>query len=217
MTNNLLSRHKCWLIQTGQFKKGITEITGRKSIIDLNYMGSAEFEWGALPDSTRRMLTNIDFYEVFTFPEYKDIEENEMMVYAPIMFKEHISSIIHNLVEGSLNRDLQEPCYLLSYLNGKNSKFNKVNFWWDIENDFYIFFGEDKKELILEAHKQMRERSIGQIEIGDWDELSNYYSLVNQDLNDEAKEFLKPKKSKLAKRLVKTLNNRVEELSKQKN
>lgn len=213
MTKNTLSRHRCWLIQTGKFKDNIRKITGRKSIIDLNYMGSAEFGWGALPSSTERMLTNIEFYDIFTFPEYKNINNEELMIYAPKMFKEHISKIVHGLTDGSLTKYLQEPCYLQRYLEGNKKAYEKVNFWWDIENDFYIFFGEDKKELILEAQKQMRERSIGQVDVGNWDELSSYYSMFNQDLNEEAKEFLKPKKKELGKRLIKTLNKRIEDLS----
>lgn len=55
----------------------------------------------------------------------------------------------------------------------------------------------------------MRQRSLGDVEVGDWDELSEYYYLENEDLNDEAKEFLKPKKVELINSLVKTLNNKI--------
>ena len=206
---NTLSRHKCWLVQSGVFKDDIEEINGRNSIVNLNYMGSAEFEWGALPQSTQRMLTNIDFYDVFPFPQYENTKGEPLMVYAPKMFIEHIAQIVDELAQGK-NYRLKERCTLPEYLKGERT-YNYANFWWDIENDFYIFFGEEKKELVLEAQRSMRERSINEVEVGDWDKLSEYYSLVNQDLSEEAKEFLKPKKSKLARQLVKTLNHRIEQ------
>ncbi len=205
---NTLQRHKCWLVQAGVFKHDIEEITGRKSIIDLNYMGSAEFEWGALPQSTKRMLTNIDFYDVFTFPQYVNAQGEQLMVYAPKMFIEHISEIVEELATG--NCRLKEICTLPKYLKGEKT-YHYADFWWDIENDFYIFFGEQKRDLVLAAQNAMRERSIGEVEVGDWDNLSEYYSLVNPDLNDEAKEFLRPKKANLVKRLVRALNNKMEQ------
>lgn len=198
---NTLQRHRCKLVQSGKFKDDIEEITGRKSIVDLNYMGSAEFEWGALPQSTQRMLTNIDFYDIFTFPQYVNAQGEPLMIYAPKMFIEHISGIVDELATGK-NYHLQERCTLPAYLKGERSY---EDFWWDIENDFYIFFGDQKRDLVLAAQKAMREKSINEVEVGNWNKLSEYYSLVNQDLNDEAKEFLRPKKSKLVNRLVRTL------------
>ena len=210
MITNKLTRHRCWLVQSGISKNNNEEITGINSIIDLNYMGSAEFEWNALPQSTQRMLTNIEFYDVFTFPQYVNGNGEELMVYAPRMFIEHIAEIVENLANGSLNGNLKEWCNLSDYLKGKERAYKHANFWWDIENDFYIFFGKEKKELVLEAQRAMRERSLDQVEVGNWDELSEYYSIANQDLNDEAKEFLRPKKSKLTRRLVKVLKTKLE-------
>ncbi len=206
--SNKLQRHKCYLVQSGVFKGEIKEITGRNSIVYLNYMGGFEFERGALPESTQRMITNIDFYDVFTFSQYVNSKGEPLMVYAPKMFIEHISKIVEELAMGR-NNYLKKRCTLPEYLAGKKT-YPYADFWWDIENDFYIFFGEQKKDLVLAAQKSMRERSIGEVEIGDWDKLSEYYFLFNQDLNDEAKEFLKPKKSKLVKRLVRTLNYKME-------
>ena len=140
MNNYFLERKECHLIQSGTFRKMIDKITGRNSIINLNYMNSAEFEGDALPKSTRRMIVNIDFYDVFTFPEYVNNKGETLKVYAPKMFIEHISKIIDNLIAGNLNHTLKEWCTLPQYLKGENH-YNKIDFWWDIENDFYIFFG----------------------------------------------------------------------------
>lgn len=201
---NTLSKCRCRLIQSGKFNENIVENTGIDSIIEFDYMGSTEFQFGALPQSLNRMLINIEFYDVIEFPQYVNSKGENLMVYAPIMFNKHVSQIVEELADGSLNSRLKEYCNLPDYLmSEKNSDCS--DFWWDIENDFYIFFGLYHKELILEAQKAMIEKKLNNIEVGDWDELSSYYLLVNNDLDDEAKELLRLKKSKLVKRLVRTL------------
>lgn len=204
---NTLKRHRCRLVQSGTFKENIQNINGKDSIIDLNYMGSFEFE-SELPESNQRMLININFYDIFTFPQYVNASGESLMVYAPKMFIEHISKIVEELAIGN-SHHLKERCTLHEYLkDGKN--YDYANFWWDIENNFFIFFGEQKRDLILAAQQAMREKTINKVEIGNWDKLSEYYYLTNQDLNDDAKEFLRPKKSKLIKRLIRVLNNKIE-------
>lgn len=206
---NILKKCRCWLIQSGTFKSEIkTEITGRNSIIDLDYIYDSEFESSALSESTQRMLVNIDFYDVFTFPQYVNKDGDFLKVYAPKMFIKYIEDIVSKLADGSLSGYLKAPCTLQQYLRGANSRYD---FWWDIKNDFYIFFGDKNEKLILEAQKAMRQGSINDVEIGNWDELSEYYLLTNQDLDEEAMEFLKPKKEKIVKRLVRTINNKIME------
>lgn len=117
-------------------------------------MGSAEFELYALPKSTQRMLTNIEFYDVFEFPEYHNDKGEILMVYATRMFIEHISEIVHNLANGSLNDYLKQYCNLVDYLKGEKDCYNYADFWWDIQNDFYIFFRRRKKELNLRSTKR---------------------------------------------------------------
>lgn len=200
--NKFLQRDTCWLVEEGVFRREIDEITGIHSIVDLN-MGRASFlKSGDLPCSTQRMLINIDFYDTFSFPQYVNKNGDVLKVYAPRMFIEHISGIVDKLVAGSLYHWSREFCFSLpQYMAGAS---NHIDFWWDTENDFYIFFGEENENLVLEAQKAMRQRH-SEVEVGDWDKLSEIYSLANQDLDEEAKAFLRPKKSKLIKRLVRVL------------
>ncbi len=204
---NVLRRKRCYFVQRGTFKENIEKFNTISDLIDLHYMGSAEFEWGALPNSTIRMLVNIDFYDLFTFPEYVNPNGDELKVYAPKMFIDHIKDIVDNLATNSIR--LEEYCGLAEHLKGEKN-FYSPDFWWDIDNDFYIFFGKEKADMILEVQRNMREGSKDQVPTGDWDKLSEYYSLVNQDLSKEAQDFLKPKKSKLVKRLVKAINTKID-------
>lgn len=200
-----LRRKDCRLVQPGKFREQIGEISRIESIVDIRRMNSREFEYNSL-DSANRMIINIAFYDVFSFPEHVNQDGDVLKVYAPRMFIDHISKIVEELACGKLNEKLVEPCSLLQYLKGSS---NGDNFWWDLDNDFYIFFSEENENLVLEAQKAMRQR-LGDIVNGDWDYLSNYYSLFNPDLDSEAKAFLKPKRKDLVKRLVRVLESQIQ-------
>lgn len=57
-----------WLIQRGAFRniKSATKFLGGSSdhLIDPDYMGSAEFEWGAIPKAYRRIMGKYDKYSL---------------------------------------------------------------------------------------------------------------------------------------------------------
>ena len=158
--------------------------------------------------SIKRMLINIDFYDVFTFPQYVNENGDELKIYAPKMFIEHISKIVDKLVKGD-TYDLHDGCDLMCYLRGRNSLI-KNDYWLDCNNDFFIFFGKEKEQLLLETMNALRKKTIGKIEVGDWDKLSEYYSLTNQDLDSEITNFLKPKKAPLYRALVRALYKKIE-------
>lgn len=57
-----------WLIQRGSFRdlKSATKFLGGsyEHLIDPDYMGSAEFEWGAIPRAYRRIMGQYDKYSL---------------------------------------------------------------------------------------------------------------------------------------------------------
>lgn len=55
------------LIQRGTFETREYK-TGIDSILKFDYMGSSEFEWGALPKSLGRIRENIDSYTYLDVP-----------------------------------------------------------------------------------------------------------------------------------------------------
>ena len=62
-------KNKFWLIQRGKFNNNIdtaTSFLGGRSecLIDPDYMGAAEFEWGAIPKAYRRILGQYDQYSL---------------------------------------------------------------------------------------------------------------------------------------------------------
>jgi len=48
------------------------ELPGIDSIFSMDYMGSSEFEWDALPESLKRVCKNIKAYEIVVINDVKD-------------------------------------------------------------------------------------------------------------------------------------------------
>lgn len=167
---DILIQKRVRLVQSGHFKIDIDslskkDINGIDDIISLDYMGWAEFEWGSLPRSLRRMTINKDFYKVFVFNQYKDENGNSLKVYAPQVFFKNVQSIIDRLAVDGYG--LQEYCSLHRHIEKNkeqeiDSHFNfkdNRNFWWDIENDFFMFFEHTDK--VLMAMDALRKRKFG--------------------------------------------------------
>lgn len=158
------------LVQSGHFRRNVDDIekkdiNGLDDIVGLDYMGSAEFEWGSLPKSLRRMTINKDFYKVFVFNQYKDENGNSLKVYAPHVFFKNIQNIVDRLAVNGYG--LQEYCSLHRHIqkeekNEEDTYFgykDDRDFWWDIENDFFMFFEHTDK--VLHAMDALRKRKFG--------------------------------------------------------
>lgn len=158
------------LVQSGRFRRNVDDlekknINGLDDIVGLDYMGSAEFEWGSLPKSLRRMTINKDFYKVFVFNQYKDENGNSLKVYAPHVFFKNIQNIVDRLAVNGYG--LQEYCSLHRHIqkeekNEEDTFFgykDDRDFWWDIENDFFMFFEHTDK--VLQAMDALRKRKFG--------------------------------------------------------
>lgn len=130
---------KTYLIQRGTIRDNDSK-TGIDSIIDWDYMGASEYEWGALPNSLKRIRKNINEYT------YLDIS----------VFKKNISVFCNNIQKSEVQEYLKELALgkmhtkMASYFNNyvKPSKYElenqkkyplTTNFWWDIENDLMFW------------------------------------------------------------------------------
>lgn len=189
---DVLIKKRVHLVQSGHFRKDIDsidndKITGIDDIIDFDYMGSAEFEFGSLPRSLRRMTINKDYYSVFTFDEYKDKNGNSLKVYAPRLYFDNVKGIVDRLVVSG--DGLQEYCSLHRNFmeNDDNSTYYKYtsNFWWDIDNDFFIIF--ENTDKVLQAMDKLEERKFG-IESNDARPALNRLSMT---LLESTNSFLK--------------------------
>lgn len=123
---------KSYLVQRAKFRDEINR-KGLNNILSFDYMDSAEFEFGALPKSLKRIRENISEYGYF------DIQ---LDCYRITVFcnKNLFADVKHEIVEIALDkRYLKESCDL-KYLFVKDSFCRCYNdFWWDIDNDFMFF------------------------------------------------------------------------------
>lgn len=147
-----------FLIQEGYFKNiSAQNVTGIDSIIEWRYMGSSEFEWGALPESLHRIVNDIANYSFYNVESVKDISGNCMKIFSK---KQNQQDYVAEAISVSKEPyGYQEYCHLKDYVtnatypNGTTycADICNPNFWWDIRNDYFIFFGDDHQEALQTA------------------------------------------------------------------
>lgn len=142
-----------YLVQRGNFRARENKI-GIDSIITWDYMGSAEFEWGALPKALNRVLDEFLEYELF--------EEKDMANINGVPLHIFCRKDKHDIVKDTLKMFKENPWHLKEYITFQHaykrfgdSFFDRKygeDFWFDIEHDFIWFFGaNDRANLFLDA------------------------------------------------------------------
>lgn len=112
----------------------------------LQYMGSAEFEFGALPASLLRICHHLDEYHSFTANEITQAKTESSL---RILCKDNqLSEIIKAILQISEAPHVREPHVKESLYFYENrfapdkDKYGHVDLWWDIDNDFFFTFGK---------------------------------------------------------------------------
>lgn len=122
-----------WLIQRAGIRKPLSDVneTTLSNSVSFDYMGSSEFEFGALPSSLRRMRDRelkIRLVKGITH------EQSPLRVLSYLddkMFHEYEQTLF-NLRFG--NPRLKEVSRFNHDYPNRDSSF-RTDFWWDIEND----------------------------------------------------------------------------------
>lgn len=140
-----------YLIQRANFVncKSRKSKKGIDSILRFDYMGSAEFEFGSLPKSLKRIRATINDYTV----DRITINGNPVNIFCKSDDLNDVVAFLNMLSETEYPRMKEQPRFY-NYLKGEKSKYESFNIdhWWDIENDF--MFWRDKKgfdDKFLEA------------------------------------------------------------------
>lgn len=154
---------KMYLVQRGSFNdiKNITNsgVFGRDNMIHLDYMGSAEFEWGAIPRSINRMAKNqangsfiikdtgmksVNGKSLFIACDNEETFEkakNEIQKYLKDC------ADIHSVRKYVLKEYILFEYKMLEWYNKKSNSYERrFDFWFDIENDFMFFLLNEKDE-----------------------------------------------------------------------
>lgn len=142
---------RAFLIQRASFKSKVFG-KGIDSILNFDYMGSSEFEWGALPKSLqeiRKSISNDDNYI------YKDVEYNKKVI-TVFLKKEQEAKLDEYLLQIMNNPKprLKERSDFNTWINPMEfdlRSMHKTDFWWDIENHIMFWKKNDDFELMFKS------------------------------------------------------------------
>lgn len=123
-----------YLIQRAKFEDRIGK-TGIDSLLSFDYMGSSEFEWGALPKALKSVRENISKYVTFNY-SFKDHPDKVVTVFCKQEQKEFVGDILEQLAQHKIR--LKERCDLNEFLSGNTARWSN-DFWWDIDQDWMFW------------------------------------------------------------------------------
>ena len=153
-----MAERKFWLIQRGRLnKKGGPSLTGSKGVVDLDYMGSSEFEWGAIPRAYRRIMYHYEEYQLFD-AGVDAVGNRRLMLFCKKQNYEKISQSIQEFIKAPYQ--LQEWSDLDNLIKvadiTKPWTICHTRFWWCIDRGIYgdwMAFLEEDSERIYSAIK----------------------------------------------------------------
>ena len=153
---------RVYLVQSGKFRLNANpEKNALDKYINWTYMGAAEFEIGSdseFPNTNnplcialKRMTKYEKEYEFFTIDSIKEYTTHPLVVYCR---KEDIVTLVPIIKKMAQNKHQTKrgTGFYAHITYAPTDKFySDTNFWFDIENDFFMFFGEDKKDIIKDS------------------------------------------------------------------
>lgn len=149
---------KFYLIQRGTFKKQGESLTGAEGVVSLDYMGAAEFEWGAIPKAYRRLMYHFTEYEVFHTGIYTP-ERNELLVFCRKGCSTAIIQAIREFIEQPYHLKEYSELEKVPKARKKGTSYDRrrSNFWWciDIKESYgdWMAFLQPQLTLFTEAVK----------------------------------------------------------------
>lgn len=144
-----------YLIQRGSFKDvKLDAITGIDSLVRWDYMGSAEFEFGGLPASLRRIVGALDGYAAWP-TDILAHDGRALVLFCKPTDRAELVRLIPDIRDRKVRP--KEPTYLHFALKGEGYA-QDINFWWDIDNDWMAWLGEENTERVKRALEKVRER-----------------------------------------------------------
>lgn len=150
-----MNTYSMYLIQRGDFRER-SEKTGIDRIITWDYMGSAEFEWGALPKAYGYIMENYSKYGMYI--------ENDMANVNGVPLCIFCKESEYAVVKATLDAYRKKPCILKEYISFEREyeapyqhpvpgyDVIRDHFWFDIEHHFMWFFGaQDRVKCFMDA------------------------------------------------------------------
>lgn len=135
-----------WLVQRGKLED-TTYKKGFDAVVSLDYMGSAEFEFGEIPKALKRIRENIAQYKVTrcrlkTIPKYP----HPVYIISKVTDLPEVEAFLKEASTDPYKPHLKEAMNF-SYLfcQPKPLEYIRdIDFWWDIVNDWMCFVNKNK-------------------------------------------------------------------------
>lgn len=133
-------------------------------IFSFDYMGAAEFEFGAVPKTLREMAKNSKKYEAFTIQiplnkvekDWRDKSESEISGEAVIYVIcnkndiEEVASRIEGYAFHRYNSNLKETTRLATVLRPHGEFINDTQGWLELDNGYFFFINREMWEKVAE-------------------------------------------------------------------
>jgi len=132
---------KTYRIQRGTIREEMnTDKKGIDTIIDFDYMGASEYEWGALPESLVVIRKDINEYTYLDVP----INNKVITVFCQNSQKSDIKTFLTELGDGKMHTKMGS--YFDRYLKPSKHEIEwqtkhplETNFWWDVDNNLMFW------------------------------------------------------------------------------
>lgn len=141
---------KPWLVQRGTFRPEIyitEDITKDMlgSLVNFDYMGSAEFEFGALFKARKYIADNLTQYKVFrsklkTLPKYP----HPVLIICKEEMFDDVEAFLLEASKGKVRLKERMEFEYLFRTSEWDSSYADADFWWDIDNGWLCFLNKDK-------------------------------------------------------------------------
>ena len=137
-----------YLIQRARIETPLAEESARLShAVDFDYMGSAEFEFGALPKSFRRIEAQADSWICRIVNDIKE-GDTPLRVWSALTDEEFAEYVGYLKILRAAQKDRSVERFYTKEavrfeVDYEHVKYFTTDFWWDINND--VMFGFKKE------------------------------------------------------------------------
>lgn len=123
----------------------------------MSYMGSAEFEFGALPKSLKHACSELDSYKVVKLDEVTDFNEQPLRVFCPSDDEEYKDALT-KMSKDEYSIDTKEFVGLAEVAKATSTGRQDTYFWWDIEHHVFFCFGKTNMKHLRTALENTRNK-----------------------------------------------------------
>lgn len=109
-----------------------------RELFSFDYMGSSEFEWGAVPNAIKFLAEQSSNNNLVASKMFVGKDE-EVFYLCPKQYQESVMETIKKLREGDKDIRLKEHCGLREYFNEQKEYYKKNIGWLELDNGFAFF------------------------------------------------------------------------------